>query len=94
MRILGYVIIIILLVLGITFALLNATQVPFHYYLGVKTLPLSLLIALSFLLGLLLAFLVMSISVIRLKSQKRGLKKRLRTVEQELNNLRALPMKD
>ncbi len=94
MKIFGLIVVLILLVIGVTFALLNAAPVSFHYYFGAKELPLSILLVLSFTLGLLLAFVIMSVSILRLKAQKRGLNKRLKTVEQEINNLRALPIKD
>ncbi len=81
------------MVIGVTFALLNAAPVSFHYYLGAKEIPLSILLVLSFVLGLLIAFIVMSISILRLKAQKRGLNKRLKLADKEIDNLRSLPVK-
>ena len=94
MKIFSYIVIFILLVVGVTFALLNATPVNFHYYIGVKEIPLSILLVLSLVLGMLITFVVMSFSVLRLKAQKRGLNKRLKMTEKEIDNLRALPTKD
>lgn len=94
MKIFGFIIILILLVLGVTFALLNATPVSFHYYIGVKEIPLSILLVLSFVLGLVIAFIVMSISILRLKAQKRSLNKRLKLIQKEIDNLRSLPVKE
>ncbi len=94
MKIIGYLLILILLIFGITFALLNAVPVTFHYYLGEKQLPLSLLLVMSFGVGLVLTFFVMSISILKLKAERRGLKKKIKVAEQELNNLRSLPVKD
>lgn len=94
MKIIGYFIILILLILGVTFALLNASPVTFHYYFGVKQLPLSLLLVMSFGVGLILTFFAMSISVLKLKAERRSLRKKLKVAEKEINNLRVMPIKD
>ncbi|MBN1683899.1 MAG: LapA family protein [Gammaproteobacteria bacterium] len=94
MKIFSYMIILLLLILGVTFALLNATSVTIHYYLGVSQLPLSLLLLISFAAGVIVALLAMGIILLRLKAQNLGLKRRLRTAEKEIENLRTLPIKE
>lgn len=58
MKILFYLLLAIILLFGISFALLNASIVNFHYYFGTRQLPLSLLLGLSFSLGILIGWLL------------------------------------
>jgi lipopolysaccharide assembly protein A len=84
MRILTYLIFLIILLIGITFAYLNATPVIFNYYLGTDTIPLSLLMTLSFGVGIICGVLISIVNWICLKSQNYLLKKRLQSLEQNL----------
>lgn len=94
MRFFSFIIILLIIILGATFAVLNATPVTFYYYVGAKQLPLSLLLVISFCIGIIICFLAMSYVVVRLKAQRRYCEKKLRLAEQEINNLRAIPIKD
>jgi putative membrane protein len=92
MRIILYIMLLLIILLGVTFAYLNAAPVAFNYYLGVKTIPLSLLLVCSLGVGLIIGFLIMTISWIKLKNEKRRLTKQLKQAKQELENLRAAPL--
>ena len=94
MRILTYLLLIVVVLFALTFAGLNAELVSVNYYLGKAQLPLSLLAVLSFMVGGLLGLLTAFIIYIKLKYANRRLKHRLKLVEEELINLRALPLKD
>ncbi len=94
MRCITYVFLIVLFILGLIFAGLNADLVTVNYYWGTERLPLSLLAILSFVLGGLLGLLTALIAYIKLKYVNRRLRHRLILVEKELSNLRALPFKD
>jgi uncharacterized integral membrane protein len=94
MRCITYVFLILLFVLGLIFAGLNADLVNINYYFGTQRLPLSLLTLLSFILGGLLGLLTAFITYVKLKYANRRLRYRLSLVEKELANLRALPFKD
>lgn len=94
MRCITYVFLIVLFILGLIFAGLNAGLVTVNYYWGTERLPLSLLAILSFVLGGLLGLLTALITYIKLKYVNRRLRHRLILVEKELSNLRALPFKD
>ncbi len=94
MKIFSYIVVLFLIVLGISFAILNAGQVSIHYYIGVSHLPLSLLLVFSFGIGLIIGLLLTGVVILRLKAQKRSLKKRLKVVEKEIENLRTIPIKD
>jgi putative membrane protein len=94
MRILTYLFLILLVLFALTFAGLNAEPVTINYYLGKSELPLSLLAILSFILGGLLGLLMAFTIYIKLQYANRRLRHRLKLVEEELVNLRALPLKD
>lgn len=94
MRILTYFFLILLVLFSLTFAGLNAVPVSINYYLGKTQLPLSLLAILSFVLGGVLGLLMAFAIYVKLKYANRGLRHRLKLVEKELLNLRALPLKD
>ena len=80
--------------LGVSFALLNASKVTVNYYLNTLTMPLSLVLVMAVGMGLLLGIVLMSLKYVQLKTVIRRLKSRVRIAEQEIENLRAIPIKD
>ncbi len=94
MRIFTYIILLILVLLGISFAGLNAGPVALNYYVGNLKLPLSLLLATSLVIGGMLGLLACLFLTIKYKSANHRLKQRLKMVEQEVANLRAIPIKN
>lgn len=93
MRVFSYVIMIVIVCFGIIFAVANANAVVFNYYLGSKQVPLSLLLVFAFGGGVILGFIFALPHWFRLKRDKRKLKARIKLVEQEIENLRNLPIK-
>ena len=93
MRVFSYVIMIVIVCFGIVFAVANANAVVFNYYLGSKQVPLSLLLVFAFGGGVILGFIFALPNWFRLKRDKRKLKARIKLVEQEIGNLRNLPIK-
>jgi putative membrane protein len=94
MKIIGFIIILLIVIFGVTFAILNAEPVTVYYYIGIKQLPLSLLIAITFGVGLILGLSLMSLMILRMKAEKYRLKKRLKVIEKEVENLRTIPIKE
>ncbi len=94
MRYIAYIFWFILFVLAISFAVLNAEHVALNYYFGTRQVSLPLLMLLVFVIGALLGILVLLPRLIRLKSRHRRLRRRLKKHEEEVQNLRALPIKD
>ena len=94
MRIFLYLILLVIVVIGLTFAALNATPVMFNYYIGSRTISLSLLLVYTLGIGIILGMLVSITPVIRLKKQNYSLKNRVKQTEKEIENLRAIPIKD
>lgn len=94
MKIFSYVMLILILVFGVSFAGLNAEPVTINYYIGMGKLPLSLLMVISFALGCLIGLLVGMTMYLRLKSQNYRLKNRIKLADKEVSNLRSMPLQD
>jgi putative membrane protein len=93
-RILSYLFLLMIVLLGITFATLNSGIVTLNYYIGHKAFPLSILLVSVFATGCLLGLLVGLSIVIRLKLKAYRLRQRLKIAEKEVANLRAIPLQD
>lgn len=93
-RIVSFIIILFIIIFGITFAILNAEPVAVHYYLGIRKVPLSLIMAMTFSIGLLIGLLTTMLMVFKLKTERFHLNKRLKLAEKEIENLRTIPIKD
>jgi putative membrane protein len=94
MKSLGYIVFLLIIIFGISFAITNSTPVAIHYYVGVTKLPLSLLLVVSFGIGLIVGFSVLLITSIKLRTHLGRTKRKLRVAEQEIDNLRTIPIKD
>ena len=94
LQIMGAVFFVFLLVLGLSFALLNASPVELNYYFGRVELPLASALVLTLAIGALLGLLGMLNMVFKLKRENMKLKKIIKAPERELTQLRALPVKD
>jgi lipopolysaccharide assembly protein A len=81
------------MLIGLTFASLNSTPVVFNYYLGAKTITLSLLLVFTFGAGIVFGLLITIISWIKAKKNNLQLKSRLKIAEKEVKNLRSIPIR-
>lgn len=87
MRIIGFVIILVIILIGVSFAMLNSQTVHFNYYVGEHDIALSLLLAAALLIGVILGWLVMLSRLFSYRLLIRRLRKRVRTAEQALEDL-------
>ena len=94
MRLISYLILLFIIFVGLTFASLNSMPVAFNYYLGSKTISLSLLLVFAFGFGILFGLLSSTISYIKIKKDYLSVKSRLKIAEKEIENLRSIPIKD
>ncbi len=94
MRIFTYILILVILIFGILFATLNSEAVTVDYYFSQSSLPLSLVLVISFALGALFGMLVGFWLLLRAKMKYYRLKQRLTMCEREVENLRAIPLQD
>lgn len=94
-RIFYTVVIAATLFVGITFALKNQQVVELRYYFGLEwSGPLSLALLTTLALGVAVGYLASLRMVIRMQRQLVQARKEVRQIEQEVANLRALPIKD
>ena len=85
---------IIVLIAGLVFFLKNSQELKFNYVIGTISLPLSLLILLVLLAGVILGWLSMLPLLLRQRRRIGKLEKQARLAEKEVNNLRVMPVKD
>jgi putative membrane protein len=93
-RIVSYIVLLLIIVLGVSFATLNSGLVSLNYYVSQKTMPLSLLLVSVFATGCLLGLLIGLGIVVRLKLKNYRLRRRLKFAEKEVINLRSIPLQD
>lgn len=91
-RILTIIIFMLVFAVGIAFSAANNDPVAIDYYLGTLPLPLSIVMVLSMVLGLILGALAIFFGTLQLRYENRRLTKKLAISEQEINSLRILPI--
>ena len=94
MRIIRYFLTGLILLIGIGFACLNAEAVDVNFYVQTYRLPLSLLLVLVLGLGMLIGFVGLGGQYCRLRRENGHLKSQLKSVEQEVSQLRMMPLKN
>ena len=94
MRVLKLLFLLLVMLLGASFTVLNAEPVPFNYYFGSRELPLSLIVTIALGVGVVIGILSGVWLLLGLKRENAGLRRRSRMARQEVSNLRALPLND
>ena len=94
MRIVMTIFYVLLILIGVGFAGLNASSVQINVYFTILTMPVSVLIILVLGVGVLIGIILFLSRYWRLKAEHRKLKNQLKLTETELRNLRARPLQD
>ncbi len=94
MRIIKLIFVLIIILLGASFAVLNANVVQINYYFGTASMPLVLLLLIVFIVGIILGLISLSLYTMKLKHQNAQLSHRASIAEKEIFNLRRIPLKD
>ena len=94
MRLVMTILYLVLIVIGISFAALNASSVHVNFYFATLKMPISVLMTLMLGIGMLLGFCVFLCRYWRLKGEYRKIKNQLKLTEKEIKNLRTIPLKD
>ena len=76
------------------FTLLNAEPVSLNYYLGQLEQPLALILVVTFIAGAIIGLLSSVLVVISSRHEVSQLRKKIKETEQEVLNLRSIPIKD
>lgn len=94
MRVLILVVYLLLIILGVSFAALNATSVQVNFYIKTLSMPVSVLIAMMIGLGILIGFFLFMVRYWRLKVECRRIRNQLKLTEKEIKNLRSIPLQN
>lgn len=93
-RILLVILFFVLVLLATAFTVLNAQSVTLDLYLREFAVPVSVLVFLTLIIGALLGMLASAGVILRRRQEIRRLKRRLALSEEEVLNLRNIPIKD
>lgn len=86
--------ILVVIAFGMSFSLLNAAPVVLDVFLGQVELPLSVLVVGSMIAGAVLALVLAMLAGLRHRRELGRLRRLLRDTENEVRELRRLPLKD
>jgi uncharacterized integral membrane protein len=84
---------LLIFLLGVVFTLLNQNTVVVNLHLGQFELPLAVLVILAIFLGVILSLIVCYGAKLKYRVEVRGLRKKIVIQEQEIQNLRKMPLK-
>ncbi|MET0047837.1 MAG: LapA family protein [Sedimenticola sp.] len=94
MQLIKLIIILLLMAVGVVLTVLNSESVVLNYYFGSRELPLSVVLVAAVAFGALLGLVASLGGFFRLKRQNSELRRKAQLASQEINNLRAIPIKD
>jgi len=92
-RVFIYIVLFLLAMIGVLFARLNAGAVIFDVYFSQVNVSLAVLLYGALALGVLLGITLSLHLALRAKRETSRLRKRLKMCEQEVKNLREIPIK-
>jgi len=92
LTIIKFFIVVVLLAVGIAFAVANSAPVRIDLGLFMPELPLSLVLLLAVGVGILLGAFASTFYFMRIKKENADLKRQSRLVQQEVKNLRSMPI--
>ena len=84
----------VILLIGLAFHLKNNQLIELNYYVDVISLPMSWLVVLVLFIGSMLGVLASLPIIIKLKRDKIMLERQIKNSENEINNLRVMPVRD
>jgi len=94
MRIIITIFYLFLMLIGVSFAALNATSVHVNLYFTTIKLPISVLMILMLGIGLIFGFFLSLCKYWQIKAENRNIRNQLKMTEKEIKNLRSIPLKD
>ena len=89
-RLLGFLLLVILVLFGLSFAVLNSQPVALNFYFDTRDIPLSMIVVVSLAAGAVTGVLVSLGTIIRLKQQTGSLRRRLRSARKDADQARIL----
>ena len=93
MLVIKLLLLLVFMLIGASFAIINDAPVTVDLYFMRPELPLSLLVLLALGLGMLLGGLAGMIYFMRVRKENADLRRKARLVKEEVQNLRTMPVK-
>jgi putative membrane protein len=78
MRILSVLLTLLLIIVGIAFAALNAKAIEINYLIGKSEMPLAVILLISFICGIVISMLLLGVSLIKLKAKNKWLENKVK----------------
>jgi lipopolysaccharide assembly protein A len=94
MRILMLITYILLIIIGVSFAALNASSVAVNFYFKTVSMPIAVLMTIMLGVGIFVGFVLFIGRYWRLKLECHKIKNQLKLTEKEIKNLRSIPLQD
>ena len=94
LRLLNILLLITLIVLGLSFAVLNADPVSLNYYFGYREIPLSMIVVVALATGAVIGVLVSMGILLRQKQQAFRLRRQLKQAEKSAVSASVLPARE
>lgn len=82
-RFIGWIITLLIIILGVAFSALNAGPVNVKYLVGESNLPLAVILLIAFAFGVILSILVLGAKIFSLSAKNKWLTKKLKRAEDE-----------
>lgn len=93
-RLIGSLLILLVIILFVFFTSRNPGDIQIDYYLGVASVPVAVLIISSLFIGSVVGVLISLGLILKTKRNMAKLRRQMKATEEEVNNLRTLPIKD
>ena len=93
MVVIKLLVLLVFMILGASFAIINDAPVTVDLYFMTPELPLSLLLLMALGCGIVLGALAGVVYFMRVKKENAALKRKTRLVNEEVKNLRSMPIK-
>lgn len=93
-RIITYLLALLVALVVLSFAVMNAAPVHLDYYFSSVDAPLSLIVVIAITVGACMGVLSMVGIVLRQRREIGKLRKSVKLAEQEVTNLRTMPLRD
>ncbi len=94
LRLIRFLFLFLILLIGLAFTVKNDQLVELNYFLGTIEISVSLLLILGMFVGSILGVLSSMFAILPLKREVSRLRHQTSIKEQEIMNLRAIPIKD
>jgi putative membrane protein len=94
LRLIGSLFTLLIIILFVFFTSRNPGNVQIDFYFGLTQVPLAMLVISCLFVGSLVGIFISFALILRTRRKMAKLKRQMKATEQEVNNLRTLPIRD